>query len=173
MNPLSLIRGVLDTAEDTARALVGRERIRLAVTGLSRAGKTVFLTSLIANLLAAGRGARTLPALSDAAGGRIRRVFVVPAGAETVPRFDPDAHLGALAADPPRWPERRHRTWRRLSATVPGWTIRWKKPPPTRWRMRCWPRCRGKTRWRVRLEQRSGGWRVVLRWRCTGRMLLR
>ncbi|WP_137125206.1 YcjX family protein [Roseomonas sp. HF4] len=106
MDPFSLLRGVLDTAEDAARALVGRERIRLAVTGLSRAGKTVFLTSLVANLLAAGRGARTLPLLSDAAGGRIRRVFVVPAGTETVPRFDPDAHLGALAAEPPRWPER-------------------------------------------------------------------
>jgi len=106
MDPLSLLRGVLDKAEDAARALVGRERLRLAVTGLSRAGKTVFLTSLIANLLAAGRGARTLPALSDAAGGRIRRVFVVPADTETVPRFDPQAHLDALAADPPRWPER-------------------------------------------------------------------
>ena len=106
MDPFALIRGVLDTTEDAARALVGRERIRLAVTGLSRAGKTVFLTSLIANLVSAGRGARTLPALSDAAGGRIRRVFVVPAGTETVPRFDPDAHLAALAADPPRWPER-------------------------------------------------------------------
>lgn len=106
MDPLALIRGLLDTTEDAARALVGRERIRLAVTGLSRAGKTVFLTSLVANLLAAGRGARTLPALSDAAGGRIRRVFIEPAGTETVPRFDPDAHLAALAADPPRWPER-------------------------------------------------------------------
>ncbi|MBP0465510.1 YcjX family protein [Roseomonas sp. PWR1] len=106
MDPLALLRGLLDTTEDAARALVGRERIRLAVTGLSRAGKTVFLTSLVANLLAAGRGARTLPALSEAAGGRIRRVFIEPAGTETVPRFDPEAHLAALAADPPRWPER-------------------------------------------------------------------
>ncbi len=106
MDPFSLLRGVLDTTEDAARALIGRERLRLAVTGLSRAGKTVFLTSLIANLLAAGRGARTLPALDAAVGGRIRRVALVPAGTETVPRFDPDAHLGALAADPPHWPER-------------------------------------------------------------------
>ncbi|MBR0650395.1 YcjX family protein [Roseomonas terrae] len=106
MDPFALIRGVVGTTEDAARALVGRERLRLAVTGLSRAGKTVFLTSLIANLLAAGRGARTLPALDEAVGGRIRRVRIIPAGTETIPRFDPEAHLGALAADPPHWPER-------------------------------------------------------------------
>jgi predicted YcjX-like family ATPase len=106
VDPFALIRGVLGTTEDAVRALAGRERLRLAVTGLSRAGKTVFLTSLIANLLAAGRGARTLPALDAAVGGRIRRVRIIPAGTETVPRFDPDAHLGALAADPPHWPER-------------------------------------------------------------------
>ena len=102
----SLIRGVLGTAEDTARSLIGQERIRLAVTGLSRAGKTVFLTSLIANLLAAGAGRRTLPALEAILGGRLRSVRVLPAGTETTPRFDPDGHLGALAADPPRWPAR-------------------------------------------------------------------
>lgn len=88
------------------RALAGRERVRLAVTGLSRAGKTVFLTSLVANLLAAGQGARTLPALEAAAGGRLRRVRLVPAGTQAVPRFDAPGHLLALAADPPRWPAR-------------------------------------------------------------------
>ncbi len=91
---------------DAARALAGRERVRLAVTGLSRAGKTVFLTSLVANLLAAGQGARTLPALEAAAGGRLRGARVIPAAAETTPRFDAAGHLAALAADPPRWPER-------------------------------------------------------------------
>jgi hypothetical protein len=85
---------------------VGRDRIRLAVTGLSRAGKTVFLTSLVANLLAAGQGARTLPALEAACGGRLRGARLVPAGTETTPRFDAAGHLAALAADPPRWPER-------------------------------------------------------------------
>lgn len=91
---------------DLARAAAGRERVRLAVTGLSRAGKTVFLTSLVANLLAAGQGARTLPALEAAAGGRLRGARLVPAGAETTARFDAAAHLAALAAEPPRWPER-------------------------------------------------------------------
>jgi predicted YcjX-like family ATPase len=80
--------------------------VRLAVTGLSRAGKTVFLTSLVANLLAAGQGARTLPALEAAAGGRLRSARVVPAEVQSTPRFDAAGHLLALAADPPRWPER-------------------------------------------------------------------
>lgn len=106
VDPFPLLRGVLGQAEDAARALIGQERIRLAVTGLSRAGKTVFLTSLIANLLAAGAGRRTLPALEAILGGRLKRVRVLPAGTETTPRFDPDGHLAALADDPPRWPER-------------------------------------------------------------------
>ncbi len=91
---------------DLARAVAGRERVRLAVTGLSRAGKTVFLTSLVANLLAAGQGARTLPALEAAAGGRLRSARIVPAGTQSTPRFDAAGHLAALATDPPRWPER-------------------------------------------------------------------
>ncbi|HYF06732.1 MAG TPA: YcjX family protein, partial [Acetobacteraceae bacterium] len=106
MDLLAPLRGVFDLAEDTARTLIGQERVRLAVTGLSRAGKTVFLTSLIANLLAAGAGRRTLPALDPLLNGRLKRVAIRPAGTETTPRFDPDAHLAALAADPPRWPAR-------------------------------------------------------------------
>jgi hypothetical protein len=105
-NLLSPIEDALAGAGDLGRALIGRERVRLAVTGLSRAGKTVFLTSLVANLLAAGRGARTLPALEAAAGGRLRAARIVPAEVQATPRFDASAHLRALAADPPRWPER-------------------------------------------------------------------
>ena len=103
---LTPIEDALAGVGDLARAVAGRERIRLAVTGLSRAGKTVFLTSLVANLLAAGQGARTLPALEAASGGRLRGARLVPAGVETTPRFDAAGHLAALAADPPRWPER-------------------------------------------------------------------
>jgi predicted YcjX-like family ATPase len=105
-DPLGLLRDAWAGLEDGGRALIGQPRVRLAVTGLSRAGKTVFLTSLVANLLALGAGRRTLPALEAAAGGRITRVRLVPAGVESTPRFDPAAHLAALAADPPRWPDR-------------------------------------------------------------------
>ena len=101
-----LLRDVLAGAEQLGRAAIGQERIRLGITGLTRAGKTVFLTSLVANLLAAGRGQRTLPALQEAAGGRLSAVHLVPAGAESVPRFDVHGHLAALAQDPPAWPDR-------------------------------------------------------------------
>ncbi len=69
--------------------------VRLGVTGLARAGKTVLLTSLAASLLAPG-----------ALGGRIRTARIARSGAESLPRFDQSAHLASLAADPPRWPAR-------------------------------------------------------------------
>lgn len=65
----------------------GTTTIRIGVTGLSRAGKTAFLTSTAANLLA-------------------KRWALAPLGAGEVPRFDQARHLARLAADPPAWPER-------------------------------------------------------------------
>ncbi len=76
------------------------------MTGLARAGKTAFLTSLAANLLAMGAGLPTLPALAARLGGRRLGVRLGQAGAGTVPQFDYVAHLAALAADPPAWPAR-------------------------------------------------------------------
>ncbi len=80
--------------------------MRIGVTGLARAGKTAFITSLAANLLAAGAGLPTLPALSAKLAGRRLGVRVAPAGAASVPRFDEAAHLRAMAADPAEWPAR-------------------------------------------------------------------
>lgn len=108
-----MMAGARDAADRARVAVEGRvnERtVRLAVTGLSRAGKTVFLTSLVANLLAMGRDRRTLPAVQDAlergGAGRLRGVRLVPAGAGTTPRFDHAAKLAELAADAPNWPAR-------------------------------------------------------------------
>ena len=67
------------------------------MTGLARAGKTAFLTSVAANLLA-GR----LPSFA-ARGVRAR---LAPSGAGDVPRFELQRRLAALSADPPGWPER-------------------------------------------------------------------
>src|SRR4051812_8560097 len=84
----------------------GRRVLRVGATGLARAGKTAFLTSAAANLLALGAGMPALPALVARLGGRSLRVAIAPSGAGAVARFDYRAHLAALAADPPRWPER-------------------------------------------------------------------
>lgn len=75
--------------------------IRLGVTGLSRAGKTVFITSLVANLLDRGR----MPGLEAARSGRIEAVYLQPQPDDTVPRFDFEAHLDALTGPAPHWPE--------------------------------------------------------------------
>jgi predicted YcjX-like family ATPase len=76
------------------------------VTGLARAGKTAFLTSLAANLLAMGAGQQALPALASRLGGRRLSVALAETGASAVPRFDYGAHLDALAAEPAAWPAR-------------------------------------------------------------------
>ncbi len=75
--------------------------IRLGVTGLARSGKTVFITSLIANLMDRGR----MPQLVAAADGRIEAAYLQPQPDDTVPRFDFESHLAALTGPDPHWPE--------------------------------------------------------------------
>lgn len=86
---------------------VVRPTLRLGVTGLSRAGKTVFITALIHNLLAGGR----LPFFDAQAQGRLRRAYLEPQPDDDVPRFDYERHLADLLGDPPSWPQ----STRRLS----------------------------------------------------------
>jgi predicted YcjX-like family ATPase len=75
--------------------------IRLGVTGLARAGKTVFITSLVANLMDRGR----MPLLRAAASGAIRAAWLQPQPDVTLPRFDYEAHLAALTGPEPHWPD--------------------------------------------------------------------
>ncbi|MDE3121090.1 MAG: YcjX family protein [Paracoccaceae bacterium] len=75
--------------------------IRIGVTGLSRAGKTVFITSLVANLMDRAR----MPQLQAAAQGRILTAYLQPQPDNTVPRFDYEHHLGAMTGPSPHWPE--------------------------------------------------------------------
>ncbi len=89
----SLVPGVPESWLDTS--------VRLGVTGLSRAGKTVFITSLVANLLDRGR----MPALRAEAQGRIAAAYLRPQPDMTVPRFDYEHHLAALTGPAPHWPE--------------------------------------------------------------------
>lgn len=75
--------------------------LRLGVTGLSRAGKTVFITSLVANLMDRGR----MPQLVAESESRILTAFLQPQPDDTLPRFDYETHLGALTARAPHWPD--------------------------------------------------------------------
>ena len=75
--------------------------LRLGVTGLSRSGKTVFITALIRNLVSGGR----LPFFFPEAEGRIESAYLEPQPDDAVPRFAYEEHLALLASDPPRWPE--------------------------------------------------------------------
>lgn len=75
--------------------------LRVGVTGLSRAGKTVFITGLVANMLDRGR----MPQLRAQADGRIQTVFLQPQPDDTLPRFAYEDHLAAMTGDNPRWPD--------------------------------------------------------------------
>jgi len=82
--------------------LIGSEvTVRLGVTGLSRAGKTVFITSLVANLLDRGRMGQLL----GVANGSVQAAYLQPQPDDTTPRFEYEAHLAALKADAPYWPQ--------------------------------------------------------------------
>jgi predicted YcjX-like family ATPase len=94
-----LTRGV-EGAFSTVSDMFFEPVIRLGVTGLSRSGKTVFITGLVANLMNRGR----MPQLAAAAEGRISAAWLQPQPHDTVARFDFETHLAALTGDDPRWP---------------------------------------------------------------------
>ena len=80
---------------------IGNPTVRLGVTGLSRSGKTVFITSLVNNLLAPHR-LLFFDAVKD---GRLERSYLAPQPDDDVPRFAYEEHLGALRSAPPIWPQ--------------------------------------------------------------------
>jgi uncharacterized protein len=95
------IARTIEGASATVSEALFEPVIRLGVTGLSRAGKTVFITGLVANLLDRGR----MPQLRAAAEGRIEAVHLRPQPDVTLPRFDFEGHLAALTGDAPHWPQ--------------------------------------------------------------------
>ncbi len=89
----------LDTLADRATGLLSPS-LRLGVTGLSRAGKTVFITALVHNMLHGGR----LPMFEAYKSGRISRALLEPQPDDAVPRFQYEEHLSALI-DERIWPD--------------------------------------------------------------------
>jgi predicted YcjX-like family ATPase len=74
--------------------------VRLGITGLSRAGKTVFITALVHGLVRGGR----FPVFEAQNEGRIAGARLSPQPDDAVPRFDYESHVHALVTDRV-WPE--------------------------------------------------------------------
>ena len=93
-------RVALGSVADAATGIVS-PKVRLGVTGLSRAGKTVFITALVHNLLHGGR----LPLFNASAEGRITRAFLEPQPDDELPRFAYEDHVAALTGPDRQWPQ--------------------------------------------------------------------
>lgn len=75
--------------------------LRLGVTGLSRSGKTVFITALV-RCLSEGRPQPPFSRIARIPGFR---AYLEPQPDDDIPRFAYEDHLKALSSNPPRWPE--------------------------------------------------------------------
>src|ERR1700743_1463699 len=96
---------IIEEARQSPRALLDygegffNPTVRLGVTGLSRAGKTVFITALIHGLTRGGR----FPVFEAFASGRIARAQLAPQPDDAVPRFAYENHLRTLIEER-HWP---------------------------------------------------------------------
>ncbi|MGV6848339.1 MAG: YcjX family protein [Marinibacterium sp.] len=90
----------LEGAQSSVNEALFEPVIRLGVTGLARAGKTVFITSLVANLLDRNR----MGYVSAVREGRLQAAFLQPQPDDTVPRFNFEGHMAQLTGQPPQWP---------------------------------------------------------------------
>jgi predicted YcjX-like family ATPase len=105
INPTRIFDNLVNSAEDLladAGNVLDR-RVRLGVTGLSRAGKTIFISSLVHHLLHPGR----LPLVSVMAEGRYDTAMLLPSPTGAVPRFHYEDVLRRLIGtdeQEPAWP---------------------------------------------------------------------
>jgi len=90
----------------TAADFVQGSTVSLAVTGLSRAGKTVFITSLAHNLLSAMHQPYRMPLLRVVGEGRLIAARLAQGSAGPLPRFPYQGNVERMAASPADWPAR-------------------------------------------------------------------
>jgi predicted YcjX-like family ATPase len=102
-NPTTIVDELGIALSNLADAATGAftPTLRLGVTGLSRAGKTIFITALVHNLLTGGR----LPGFAPLAEGRFIGARLAEYPDATIPRFAYEQHLEALTGKTPTWPE--------------------------------------------------------------------
>jgi uncharacterized protein len=84
----------------------GSATVWLAVTGLSRSGKTVFTTSVIHNLLSALQSPHRMPLLEVVGAGRLIAANLESAKAYRLPRFPYFSNIEKMAESRPDWPSR-------------------------------------------------------------------
>jgi predicted YcjX-like family ATPase len=97
----------LDKLKQKASDIVNRsidQHITLAVTGLSRSGKTAFITSLVNQLLNEGNNSQ-LSFFNVVHQGRYIAAKRVPQKHLHIPRFEYDGALSALCQSPSKWPK--------------------------------------------------------------------
>ncbi len=104
---LGRARRLADDAAHSAKSALRERHLRIGVTGLSQAGKTIFMASLIKNLEAYARGADTLPTFTrNGKSGAIQRIEIKPIPSEDIPYFPHDDIYRRLADGREAWPER-------------------------------------------------------------------
>src|SRR5512133_1078025 len=84
--------------------LAGGATVWLAVTGLSRSGKTVFITSLIHNLLSSVHNPNRMPLLNVVGERRLLAAHLEGPRANRLPQFPYLGNIQKMAV--PDWPER-------------------------------------------------------------------
>jgi len=100
------VSDIIEQARQAARAFAEfgenllHPTVRLGVTGLSRAGKTVFITALVHGLVRGGR----FPVFEAMASGRIAGARLAPQPDDAVPRFEYERHVRALVEERV-WPD--------------------------------------------------------------------
>ncbi len=99
----SWLGGKAGEAWRAGNAALGRNHLRIGITGLSGAGKSVFTTALVHALRHGGAHRASMPLLADALGPRGWSAAVERL--EDIPPFPLARHVEGLTAEPPRWPE--------------------------------------------------------------------
>ncbi len=99
------VGALLSGVRDQITSPFSEPTLRLGVTGLSRSGKTVFITSLVHNILTA----RRFPLFQASAQGRLTAAVLRPQPNLDLPRFAYEANIDGLLGGQPVWPES---TWR-------------------------------------------------------------
>ncbi len=100
----------LEKLKNKAGELLNRtfdQHINLAVTGLSRSGKTAFITSLVNQLINEGNGSK-LSFFDPVHHGNFIAAKRVAQKNLSIPRFDYDNAMASLTGESPQWPEPTH-----------------------------------------------------------------